>query len=974
MEKNKERGNTMARVIMQCLSLISLIILSQIISSAASGILTDGIAYAQSQSSQETVTAEGLQELSPAQRDIIESGLAETGGVLTPEAVRLLKENPEFKDISKEEIIRGKKLLEKRESAKKEPATSGYQKEKEDPAVKGRKTVSLFDRYRSTGPYQDISTDLKPFGHRFFSKAAGERLIPRGDIPASSDYVIGPGDEIIITLWGRVNAQYSLVVNKDGVITVPDIGPLRVAGMRFDEMKHYVTEQAERIVGAKINITLGALKSIQVFVLGEVRRPGSYALSSFSTIINAVIAAGGPTEIGSLRSIQLKRNKKTVAVMDMYDFLLNGDKSHDKNLLSGDVIFVPTVGPLVGVAGNVKRPAVYELKDRYDLRSLFDMAGGVIPSAYTQQIQVERIQKNEMRMVIDINDKDLTASRDFILQDGDLVKVFSIVDRDVNVVFLKGNVKHPGKYEYKPGMRIKDIVKDTSDLLKDTYFEYALIKRLRPPELATELIPFNLGRLLFEGDDAGDIKLKPRDTVYIFSRWLFSDKPSITVEGEVRKKGSFELTDNYRVRDAILEAGGLTKNAALRKGEIFRTDESGRVRQIYFNVGLAMADDPVENLLLRDRDRVVIHSLWEQRFRQTVSIEGDVKNPGDYPLTEDMRISDLVFAAGNVLESAYLDEAEVSSFTMANGRRVIIDYKTVNLGLALKKDPAQDLLLKPYDRIFIKRIPGWREKRFVTISGEVRFPGTYIIKDGETLSSLIERAGGYTDRAYLRGAVFTREEVRKIQQQSIEEMIRRLETELFAGGSAAASAAASGEEIEAKKLSLEQKQKLLASLKKIKAPGRMSIKLAHLRLLKNSEYDIELKEGDSLFIPARSSAVNVLGAVMSRGSFVFSERLGYKDYIELAGGYTNYADEDNVYVLKADGTAMKLSGGFFNWNSSRSRWELSAFAGDAKKIEPGDSIVVPEKLERTAWLRQIKDLTQILYQIALTTGVVITVF
>ncbi|NOZ68747.1 MAG: hypothetical protein GXP46_05785 [Deferribacteres bacterium] len=739
-------------------------------------------------------------------------------------------------------------------------------------------------------------------------------------------------------------------------------------------MKHYVTEQAKRIVGAKINITLGALKSIQVFVLGEVKRPGSYALDSFSTIINAVLAAGGPTEIGSLRNIQLKRDKKTIAVMDMYDFLLNGDKSQDKNLLSGDVIFVPTVGPLVGIAGNVKRPAVYELKDRYDLSGLFDMAGGVIPSAYTQQIQVERIQKNERRIVIDIDDKDLTASRDFMLQDGDLVKVFSIVDRDVNVVFLKGNVKHPGKYEYKPGMRVKDLIKDTSALLKETYFEYALIKRLQPPALTTELIPFNLGRLLLAGNDADNIRLKPRDTVYIFSRWLFRDKPSITVEGEVREKGTFELTDNYRVRDAVLEAGGLTKDASLQKGEIFRTDESGRVKQIYFNVGLAMADDPEENLLLRDRDRVVIHSLWEERYRQTVSIEGDVRNPGDYPLTEDMRISDLVFAAGNVLESAYLDEAEVSSFTLVNGKRVKIDYKTVNLGLALKKDPAEDLLLRPYDRIFIKRIPGWREKQFVTISGEVRFPGTYIIKDGETLSSLIERAGGYTDRAYIRGAVFTREEVRKIQQQSIEEMIRRLEKELLTAGSVEASAASSKEEIEAKRLSMEQRQKLLASLRKVRAPGRMSIRLAHLRLLKNSEYDIELKEGDSLFIPAKNSAVNVLGAVMSRGSFVFSERFDYKDYIEMAGGYTKYADEDNVYVLKADGTAMKLSGGFFNWNSYRSRWELSAFSGDTKTIEPGDSIVVPEKLERIAWLREFKDLTQILYQIALTTGVVITVF
>ena len=959
--------------VMRCLFLATI---SLIISYTASCMLADSIVYAQVQDIR--ADREKLKKLSPVQRNILESGLAGTGGVLTPEALRLLKENPEFRDISTEDVIRGKALLEERESGNEGQATGESREEKEEPAAKTtpeeEPTGSLFDRYRTTGPYQGVSTDLKPFGYRFFSTAAGKRLLPRGDIPASSDYIIGPGDEVKITLWGRVNAQYSLVVNRDGEITIPDIGPLRIAGMRFDKMKHYVTEQAKRIVGAEINVTLGALKSIQVFVLGEVREPGSYALDPFSTIINAVLAAGGPTEIGSLRNIQLKRNGRTIAVMDMYGFLLKGDKSQDKNLQSGDVIFVPTVGPLVGIAGNVKRPAVYELKNRYDLMGLLDMAGGVIPSAYTQQIQVERIEKNERRIVIDINDKDLTASKGFILQDGDLVKVFSIVDRDVNAVFLNGNVKHPGKYEYKPGMRVKDLIKDTSDLLKETYFKYALIKRLRPPEFATELIPFNLGRLLLAGNDADNIKLKPRDSVYIFSRWMFRDKPSVTVEGEVRKKGTFELTGNYRVRDAILEAGGLTKDASLNKGEIFRTDKSGRVKQIYFNVGQAMSEDSDENLMLRDRDRVVIHSLWEERARQTVSIEGDVRNPGNYPLTEDMRISDLVFAAGNVLESAYLNEAELSSFTLVNGKRVKMDYKTINLAQALRKDPVQDLLLKPYDRVFIKRIPGWREKRFVTISGEVRFPGTYIIKDGERLSSLIERAGGYTDRAYLRGAVFTREDVRKIQQQSIEEMIQRLERELLTESSVEASTALSREEIEAKKLSVEQRKKLLASLRKIQAPGRMSIKLAHLRLLKNSEYDIELKQGDSLFIPEKNSAVNVLGAVMSRGSFVFSERFDYRDYIEMAGGYTKYADEDNVYVLRADGTAMKLSGGFLNWNSSRSRWELSAFSGDRKKIEPGDSIVVPEKLERIAWLRKFKDLTQILYQIALTTGVVITVF
>jgi protein involved in polysaccharide export with SLBB domain len=930
------------------------------------------IAYAQIQATPEQT--ETLQELSPEQRKAIEIEINKTGGVLTPETIKSLKERPEFKGLIPEDIIKGKEILEKKEKAeKKEQEKEKEQIETKKTVIEEEKIESLFNRYRTVGPYQDISTALRPFGYEFFSKTSAKSLIPRKDIPVSSDYIIGPGDEVKILLWGRVNAQYNLLVDRDGNITIPRIGPLQVAGMRFDDMKDFLTDQAKQIVGANMNVTMGRLKSIQVFVLGEVRKPSSYALDSFSTITTAILAAGGPTEIGSLRNIQLKRNNKNIAVMDFYDFLLKGDKQQDKVLQSGDVIFVPTVGPLVGIAGNVKRPAIYELKNEYDLMSLFKMAGGIIPSAYTQQIQVERIQKNERQIVIDINDKNLTKSKDFMLQDGDLIKVFPIVDKDINVVFLGGNVKRPGKYEYKPGMRVKDLIKDTTDLLKETYFEYALIKRLKLPTLEAQLIPFNLGKLLFENDADNNVKLEPQDSIYIFSKWFFKDRPFITVEGEVRRKGTFDLLKNYRLKDAILEAGGLTKDANLQKGEIFRLNEEGRVTQIYFNVGLVMAEIPEENILLQDKDRIIIHSIWEEKYKHTVSIDGDVKNPGEYPLVEDMHISDLIFAAGNILESAYLDEAEVSSQIIEEGK-LRIKHKKINLKKAIEGDPTHNLLLKPYDRVFVKRIPEWQEKRFVNISGEINFPGKYIIKKGERLSSLIERAGGFTDKAYLRGAVFTRERVKTVQQKSLEEMILRLESELLAEGSIQTSTALSQEEIEAKKVELEQKQKFIEALKKLKATGRMSIKLTHPRLLKGSEYDIELEDGDNLHIPMKNNVVNVVGSVMSRGSFVYSERLNYKDYIEMAGGYSRYADTNNVYVLKVDGSARKLSRRFISWNHSKSRWEMSGFGEDIKEIEPGDTIVVPEKLERIAWLRETKDLTQILYQIAVTTGVILVLF
>lgn len=909
--------------------------------------------------------------LSPEQRMVLENELSKSGGTLTPEIINSLKKRPEFDGLSSEDIIAGKELF----TGKSEPAAERVVEEEKLIIKTSEKTASLFDRYREIGKYQDISTDLKPFGYEFFSKTGRKLLMQRKDIPVSPDYIMGPGDEVKIMLWGRVNARYNLTIDRDGNITVPQIGPLQVNGMRFDEMKDYLTGQANQIIGAKINVTMGSMKSIQVFVLGDIKMPGSYAIGSFSTITGALLTAGGPSNIGSLRNIQLKRNNKTVVTMDFYDFLLKGDKSQDKVLQSGDVVFVHTAGSLVGIAGNVKRPAIYELREDKDLMSLFSMAGGVTPSAYTQQIQVERIMKNERQTVIDINDKDLVNARDFILQDGDLVKVFSIVDKDLNVVYIEGNIKRPGKYEYKPGMKIRDLINDTTDLLlEETYFKYALVKRFTRPGHEPQLITFHLGKLLFDNDEDNNIELRPGDSIYIYSKWLFKDRPSISVEGEVRKAGTFQLINNYRVRDAILEAGGLKKDASLERGEIFRIDEQGRITQLYFNVALAMSEDSQENTLLHDRDRVVIHSMWENRFKQTVSIDGDVKNPGEYTLTRNMKVKDLIFASGNVLESAYLDEVEISSQEIIDGKSANIEHRKVNLGKALAGDPDHNLALKPYDRIFVKQIPEWRKEQFVTLSGEFLFPGKYIFKKGERLSSIIERAGGYTDEAFLRGAVFKRESVRKLQEQGLQEMILRLEKELITEGSIEVSTALSEEAAGAKKVELDQKKLFIESLKKLKATGRMTVKLAHLRLLKGSQYDIELEDSDSLQIPMKSSVINVVGSVMSRGSYIYSEQMNYKDYVSMAGGFANYADEDNTYVLKVDGSARKVKHGLFSWNNSRSRWETSSFGKQINELEPGDTIVVPEKLERIAWIREIKDITQILMQMAVTAGVVLNLF
>jgi polysaccharide biosynthesis/export protein len=1050
-------------------------------------LMTPGVVSAQQTGVQDTppMTAVGqatFQNLSPGQQSAVMQELKKTGGQLTPGAVEALKSRPEFQNLSPAEVARGKELLQKQEAAKRgavkprgpaarEAEAAFKAPESTTPAIgDASKGETLFERAKTTGQYQDISLQIKPFGYDFFRDASVKVITDSRDIPVPMKYVVGPGDEVRITLWGRVNASYNLTIDRDGKIAVPNLGPLVVAGMTFEQMSSFLIKQAEQITGTSVDISLGALRTMPIFVLGDVRRPGAYTIGSSATITDALLLSGGPTEIGSMRNIQLRRKDKVIQTFDLYDLLLKGDKSKDVILSAGDIVFVPVIGPYVGVAGNVRRPAIYELRNDFSLESLFALAGGIIPSAYTQQIQVERTVKNEKRIVIDIDDKNFARAKSTLIQDADIVKVFSIVDKDVNVVHLSGNVKKGGKYALTPGMRIKDVLKGEQDLLPETYFDYALIKRPQAEGKDMALVPFSLGDLLLRNDPAANLELQPQDNIYIFSKWFFRVKPVFSISGEVRssvlydlvtdslrdkdamlmvgegrrvwqddpagnlmerdrdamltagelrrsrqvdpvdklkekdailtagelrksrqddpadnykvkeamltigevrKSVEYDLADNYKVKDAILTAGGLTRDASLKKGEIIRLDKDNQYHTIYFDVGRAMADDPASNLLLQDQDRIIIHSVWEDIYKKMVAVEGEVGKPGEYQLTERMTVKDLVFKAGNILESAYIDDAEISSLATGDGQEAKLLQLNINLRKALAGDPDHNVLLKPHDRLFVRRIPDWRPDKYVTVAGEFRFPGRYMIKKGERLSAIIERAGGFKENAYLRGAFFTRERVRVMQQKGLLEMADRLERELLAGASGQISTALSVEEVTGKKAEMEQKQKFIETLRRLKATGRMTIYLGHLRLLKGSPYDIELEEGDSISIPQLNSVVGVVGAVMTQASLIHSDKMSYQDYISESGGYASFADPDNVFVMKVDGSARKLSRGFLSWSAPRERWEMAGFGERIAPIEPGDTIVVPEKTERIAWLREIRDITQILMNVAVSAAVVI---
>lgn len=670
------------------------------------------------------------------------------------------------------------------------PSAALQQETAPRPPSETAEVISRFEQFIAGRGPSSISTEIRQFGYDLFTRSEGSFASP-SNVPVGPDYVIGPGDEIRITVWGKIDGRWEVVVDRDGNITLPKIGVVGVTGLTFRELKDSLYREIARYyTGFEMNVSMGSLRSMKVYVVGNAKSPGSYEVSSLSSLVNALFASGGPAKTGTLRDIQVKRSGATITHFDMYDLLLKGDKSRDVRLMPEDVIFIPAVGPLVGIAGNVRVPAIYELRHETRLLDLFNMAGGLTSNAYKGRVQVQRVQDHQFRTLFegDLVDMENNPDKNFTLMDGDLVKVFSVTEAS-----------------------------------------------------------------------------------------------------------------------------------------------------------------------------------------NTIKLVGAVVNEGDYAIVQgETRLSDVVSKAGGVLYYAS-EEAELTRVSVTQSGPVT-ELLNINMLQALKGDPEHNLLLKSNDYLFVRTVPEWKLYRTVSVSGEVKYPGTYTIKIGERLSSLIERAGGYTKRAYLRGAVFTRNSVRDMQQKALSEMIERLEREMLTSGSLQASTAVSSEEVASRTLVMEQKRKFVESLKQLKATGRMSIKLANPRLLKNTEYDIEFEEGDSLMVPMRNSVVSVIGSVMSRGSFVYSTDIDYKDYIGMAGGYSSYADEDNIYALKVDGTAKKLTSGLLSWNSSQTRWEMSSFGEEIKEIEPGDTIVVPEKLERIAWLREIKDITQILYQIAVTAGVLIVAF
>src|SRR5882757_1447839 len=557
-------------------------------------------------------------------------------------------------------------------------------------------------------------TALKPFGYDLFDRPIST-FAPATDVPVPADYIVGPGDELAVQLYGNKNASLKLLVGRDGRVNFPELGPISVGGQTFKSMKAALESRVERqMIGVRANVTMGETRTIRVFVLGDAQRPGSYTISGLGTISSALFAAGGVQPIGSLRNVQLKRRGELVRRLDLYDMLIRGDTTDDAKLLPDDVIFVPPIGPTVSVDGEVHRPAIYEIRNEGSLADVVQLPGGFTPEADTAKVALTRIDAGLQRVVLQV-DLSGAAGTSEAVRNGDSLRVSRLRPTLDAGVLLQGHVYTTGAFAYHQGMRLTDVIRSVHDLKPNADLHYILIRRELPPDRRVTVLSADLAAALHAPGSPADVPLMALDRIMLF--------------------------DLQSSRDRVIQP--LLDELTLQS-DIGYPDE-------------------------------------------VVRIDGRTNVPGAYPLEAGMTVRDLIRAGGGLSDAAYGGSAELTRYKVMNGESRRTELIHVDLAAVLRGDPAANLRVEPFDRLSIKEVQAWTEQGVITLRGQVKFPGTYSLKQGETLKSVLLRAGGLTEYAFPEGSVFTRQELRNREQKQLDLLAERMQKDIaFAALQAAA--------------------------------------------------------------------------------------------------------------------------------------------------------------------------------------------
>ena len=939
------------------------------------------------------------------------------------------------------------------------------------------------------------ASTLKPFGYDLFANAP-TTFAPAASIPVSADYLLGPGDTLDILFYGKNNSSFSLEINREGFVDFPELGPVGLAGLNYGEAKEMLqTRIAAQIVGTKVSISMGSLRSMQIFVLGEAFKPGAYTVSSLSTITHALVSSGGVSDIGSLRKIQLKRQGKLVATLDLYDLLLAGDTSNDIRVQAADVIYIPTVGDLVSIEGQVLRPAIYELKGGESIQDLVNLSGGLGPKAFASSARILRISDTGFMTVLDV---DLTKDdrAQVSLNNGDHLSIDSIVNRKESVVTLSGHVYHPGQFAWQEGMTVSDLMQQMGEMRAGLDLNYATITRQDPvtgylsavavnpnnvlanidgeadrvlhdndvlqlfsidgnraaqlggligalnsqyragelPQVATitgarlsgtfpitldmrlsdlvaaaggvrsdyadldysvlvredidamgyiEVLPVNLRNILNKQGGADDYRVQPKDRLILFK---FNEVRSGALDGVMdalraqvrpgelaqvasvsgaRLSGTFPITLDMRLSDLVAAAGGVRSDYAdLDYSVLVREDidAMGDIEVLPVSLGnILNKQGGADDYRVQPKDRLMIFKFDENKAAtlagvvaelrsqakldntpKIVSSGGTVRFPGFYPLVTGMSVSDLIVLSGGLIESAYSQSAEIARIDLTNPDRAISSILLSSL------DSASSSMLEPSDFVEFRTLPDYRETQTISLEGEFVFPGVYAFNKNETLTSVIQRAGGFTNEAFVAGSVFLRESLKLREQQEMERLSRALNDAISADRLTDVNS-----DIEVDESQVALQRQAVATLSSLEAVGRLVIPLADM-LDFNAE-DILLKSNDRLLIPKYSQEVTVIGEVQRPTSFMFNPRFSQADYLMQGGGVKDSADKRGIYIVKASGEVIMPNRGFFKFRSAQS------------SIGPGDTIVVPLDTDdtRIRGIPLLAEVSTIIYQLAL---------
>jgi len=760
---------------------------------------------------------------------------------------------------------------------------------------------------------------LPVYGDSLFQQVP-TTFAPLRDVNVTPDYVLGPGDQLLIRIWGQVNFNAQVNVDRSGSVYLPQVGGIHVAGLPYAQVKQHIQDAVGRIYKSfSLDVEMGQLRSIQVFVVGRARRPGNYTLSSLSTLVTAIFATGGPSVQGSLRDIQVRRNGQTVTHFDLYDLLLLGDMSKDVPLLPGDVIFIPPVGPQVAVAGSVRVPAIYELKGATSVDQALQFAGGLSATASLLHASLERVDDRNSRTVMNLVLEGAGLATP--LQQADVLRVLPFSPQFQNTVTLRGNVAETGRFAWHSGMKLSEIIPNSQSLVTRDYWERRNQLGVPGP--------------VFKAEYANNPDQFARDANGY--RRPLPNNETAAANGQPLNNGSQQTPNNQASGQAPTQNSSSGPNNPDLNGLSGQSPLSSQPTDAN---GAGNSQNGPQNTGSSDLGSGSIANQQQQ-----LSWNGGALPRPRLNIVLPVPEIDWSYAVIERLNPQTL----ATSLVPFNPGKLVQDH-----------DASQDLTLEPGDVVTIFSqvdisVPQEQRTKFVRLEGEFAGAGIYSVGPGETLRQLVARAGGLTPNAYLFGSEFTRESTRVFQQQRLNDYLSNLELEIDRSTINAASASVTPQDTAATAAEVSASRSLVTKFRTLRATGRIVLTLDPNATGIDRLPDLPLEDGDRFTVPSRPGTVNVVGAVYDQNSFLFNQRQQLRGYVRSAGGPTRDADDKHAFIIRADGSVV----------SRVSRSGVFGNTFDSTRMNPGDTVVVPEKVPRPSALRNFVNYSQIFSQLAL---------